>query len=155
VQKDEQMSELTCTVGLQSSGTARDDIGAVASCYAATLFGVLRQTELPLAFLSVEATGSVSGHPEQAHFDRLAVCPTILGGDPARQAQYEAAAVLAYTRCVIANTLAREVTYGISAVRVREDGMCSSGHPTTSRTEEFESPVRAADEPVLAWRSGE
>ena len=80
-------------------------VSAVSSCYIATLFGVLRRAGLPVASLAVDAGGRVSGFPGEARFDRLVVSPTILGGDPSRQDEYETAASRAHDRCLIGRTL--------------------------------------------------
>jgi hypothetical protein len=42
-----------------------------------------------------------------------------LGGEPARQSEYEAAAVLAHDRCFIGRSLARDVAYEVDSVAVR------------------------------------
>jgi peroxiredoxin-like protein len=130
-------------------------VSAVSSCYTATLFGVLRRARLPVASLAVDATGSVTGFPGHARFDRLAVRPTILGGDRSRQPEYEAATVLAHDRCLIGHTLAPEVTYEVGSVDVRLEPTPASGGATAPAGEELESRARDADPLVLAWRSGE
>jgi peroxiredoxin-like protein len=130
-------------------------VSAVSSCYAATLFGVLRRARLPVASLTVDASGSVTGFPGHARFDRLAVPPTIFGGDPSRQPGYEAAAVLAHDRCLIGHTLAPEVTYEVGSVDVRREPTPASCGAAAPAGEDLESRARDADPRVLAWRSGE
>jgi peroxiredoxin-like protein len=131
-------------------------VSAVSSCYTATLFGVLRRARLPVASLAVDASGSVTGFPGHARFDRLAVRPTILGGDPLRQAEYEAAAVLAHDRCLIGQALAPDVTYEVDYVRVRREPTAASSGAAGPTSEELESLTRDdAETRVPAWRSGE
>ena len=118
------------SMGGRGVGTNPEEllVSAVSSCYTATLFGVLRRARLPVASLAVSASGNVTGFPGHAQFDRLAVNPTILGGDPSRQAEYETAAVLAHDRCLIGNALAAEVIYEVTSVHVtREPTPVSNG----------------------------
>jgi peroxiredoxin-like protein len=131
-------------------------VSAVSSCYTATLFGVLRRARLPVSSLAVDARGTVTNFPGHARFDRLAVRPTILGGDPLRQPEYEAAAVLAHDRCLIGQTLAPEVTYEVGSVYVRREPTPASSGAAAPASEELESRARDdANSRVPAWRSGE
>jgi peroxiredoxin-like protein len=122
---DDVMIDLSApeSMGGRGVGTNPEEllVSAVSSCYTATLFGALRRARLPVASLAVSASGNVTGFPGDARFDRLAVSPTILGGDPSRQAEYETAAALAHDRCLIGNALATEVTYEVSSVTVRRE----------------------------------
>jgi peroxiredoxin-like protein len=146
------------SMGGRGVGTSPEEllVSAVSSCYTATLFGVLRRARLPVDSLAVDASGAVTGFPGRARFDGLTVSPTILGGDPVRQAEYEAAAILAHDRCIIGHTLAPDVTYEVSSVRVRENPVLAPagarGSPTSSA-----GPLASddADEQMPAWRSGE
>ena len=104
-------------------------VSAVSSCYTATLFAVLDRRELPADSLAVSASGTVTGFPGRARFAGLAVSPTILGGDRGRQAEYEAAAVLAHDRCLIGNALGPDVTYEVGPVRVRAELAPGSAEP--------------------------
>jgi hypothetical protein len=45
----------------------------------------------------------------------------VIGGDVARQSEYEAAASLAHDRCFIGHTLAPDVAYGVGSVHVQGD----------------------------------
>ena len=131
-------------------------VSAVSSCYTATLFAVLRRARLPVASLAVNASGRVTGFPGHARFDRVAVRPTILGGDPFRHTEYETAAVLAHDRCMIGQSLATEVTYEVGPVQVRREPTLGSSGATVPPSEEHESLDRDdADARVAAWRSGE
>jgi peroxiredoxin-like protein len=94
-------------------------VSAVSSCYTATLFAVLRKAHLPVDSLAVTARGHVIGYPHKTRFASIAVNPTVLGGEPARQSEYEAAAVLAHDRCFIGRSLARDVAYEVDSVAVR------------------------------------
>lgn len=93
-------------------------VSAVASCYSATLFGVLRRAGLPAMSLTVDARGTVSGYPGRARFARIVVSPTIVGGDPARVPEYERAAGDAHASCFIGHTLADSVEYEVGGVAV-------------------------------------
>jgi peroxiredoxin-like protein len=91
---------------------------AVASCYSATLLGLLRRAGLPAAAVRIAATGAVTGYPAQARFERLTVSPTIVDGDPRRQPEYEQVAAAAHERCFIGRTLAGNVAYEVGPVVV-------------------------------------
>ena len=93
-------------------------VSAVASCYTATLFGVLRRAALPASSLSVDAHGIVGGYPGRARFERIVVSPTISGGDPTRVHEYEQAAADAHDRCFIGHTLSESVDYQVGWVAV-------------------------------------
>jgi len=109
-------------------------VGAAASCFTANLIALLRRRGLPVSSVSVSATGTVTGPPGRARFKSIAVVPTILGGDPTRQSEYEIGAVLAHTRCLIANTLSSEVAYSVDAVYVHaEDQLPDNASRATSR----------------------
>jgi peroxiredoxin-like protein len=145
------------SMGGRGVGTNPEEllVSAVSSCYTATFFGVLRRARLPVESLAVSASGSVTGFPEHARFDRLAVRPTILGGDPLRHSEYEAAAVLAHDHCLIGHALAPEVTYEVGSVRVHKEAVLATagdGRPTNGD----ESVVPdGLEEDLPAWRSGE
>jgi peroxiredoxin-like protein len=109
------------SMGGRGSGSNPEEllVCAVSSCYAATLSAVLVRAELPVAWLSVSATGTVTGFPGHARMARIVVSPLVLGGDSSRDAEYEVAAGLAHDRCLIGHALASEVTYEVASVRVR------------------------------------
>lgn len=110
------------SMGGRGSGTNPEEllVSAVASCYSATLEGVLRRAGLPAEEVRVDATGvvQISGYPAHARFTRLTVSPTIVDGDPERGAEYERAARGAHDRCFIGHTLAHSVDYRLGAIRV-------------------------------------
>ena len=108
------------SMGGRGVGTNPEEllVCAVASCYSATLSGLLRRAGLPASSLSVDARGVVSGYPGQARFERIVVSPTIVDGDPARVHDYEQAAADAHDRCFIGHTLARDVDYQVGWVAV-------------------------------------
>lgn len=110
------------TMGGRGIGTNPEEllVSAVSSCYTATLFALLNRAKLPVDSLAVDASGTVTGVPGRARFAGIVVSPTILGGDLARQPEYEAAARLAHDRCFIGRALAPEVSYGVGSVEVRE-----------------------------------
>lgn len=93
-------------------------VAAVASCYSATLFGVLRRAGLRAAGVRVSARGVVTGYPTATAFARLLVAPTIVGGDPARVQEYVEAARAARDRCFIGKTIAGNVAYEVGEVTV-------------------------------------
>jgi peroxiredoxin-like protein len=146
------------SMGGRGVGTNPEEllVSAVSSCYTATLFGVLRRARLPVASLAVDASGGVTGFPGKARFDRLAVSPTILGGDPSRQDEYEAAAVLAHDRCLIGNTLAPDVTYEVSSVRVQEEAtLAPAGLDARLTNGDKVVAPDDVDDGLPAWRSSE
>jgi peroxiredoxin-like protein len=127
IQTDDLAFELSGpeSMGGRGVGTNPEEllVSAVSSCYTATLFGVLRRARLPVDSLAVAAGGTVTGFPGQTRFARIEVSPTILGGDAARRAEYEAAAGIAHDRCFIGHTLAPEVAYEVGTVNVHEDAV--------------------------------
>jgi osmotically inducible protein OsmC len=130
-------------------------VSAVASCYSATLFAGLRRARLPVGSLAVHASGRVSGFPGQARFDRLAVSPTILGGDPSRQAGYDRAAAAAHRRCLIGRALAPEVDYRVGPVEIRsEETPTPNGAGRAAGYNDEFAARDEADARVPAWRSG-
>ena len=102
---------------------------AVSSCYSATLSAVLHRAQLPVESLAVGASGTVTGFPAATRFARIVVTPTVIGGDIARQPDYEAAATLAYDRCFIGHALAPEVAYDVGPVHVREGLATTADQP--------------------------
>ena len=125
IQTDDLVLELSGpeSMGGRGVGTNPEEllVCAVSSCFTATLFGVLSRARLPVDSLAVHASGTVTGFPGHARFARIAVSPTIMGGDPERQPEYETAAEIAHERCFIGRTLAPEVAYEVGPVQVRED----------------------------------
>ena len=93
-------------------------VGAVASCYSATLFGQLRRRGLPAAAVRVAARGEVTGYPVETRFARLIVSPTVVGGDPALGDDYVDAARAARDRCFVGKTIAGNVDYEVGEVSV-------------------------------------
>ena len=108
------------SMGGRGVGTNPEEllVCAVASCYAATLFGVLGRSGLPAHSVSIDARGTVGGYPGQARFERIVVSPTIVGGDPDRVDAYEQAAAAAHDRCFIGRTIAGTVDYQVGWVAV-------------------------------------
>lgn len=108
------------SMGGRGIGTNPEEllICAVASCYTATLFGVLRCAGLPAASVNTDACGTVTGYPGHARFERLVVSPTIVDGDPARVHEYEQAAAAAHDRCFIGRTIAGNVDYRVGGVTI-------------------------------------
>jgi peroxiredoxin-like protein len=123
IQTDDLALELSApeSMGGRGVGTNPEEllVCAVSSCYTATLFGVLRRARLPVDSLAVSANGTVTGFPSHARFALIVVSPTILGGDAARQGEYETAAGVAHDRCFIGHILAPEVAYEVGVVKVR------------------------------------
>ncbi len=108
------------SMGGRGVGTNPEEllVSAVASCYGATLFGVLRRSGLPATSVTVAARGVVTGYPGRARFERLVVSPTIVDGDGERVHEYEQAAHQAHDRCFIGRTLAADVDYQVGWVAV-------------------------------------
>lgn len=135
ISTDDLVLELSApeSMGGRGVGTNPEEllVSAVSSCYTATLFGVLKRSRLPVSSLTVEATGRVAGFPAEARFAGIVVNPTVLGGDPARQDEYEAAAEFAHDRCFIGRALAPDVDYEVGSVVVL-DGACTPSAPRSA-----------------------
>ena len=135
IDTDDLVLELStpASMGGRGVGTNPEEllVSAVAACYTATLFGVLRRARLPVSSLAATARGTVTGFPGRARFERIAISPTIVGGDTRRRGEYEDAANLARDRCFIGATLAPEVAYEVGSVQIREPG-CTSERDATA-----------------------
>jgi len=150
IQTDDIALELSApeSMGGRGVGTNPEEllVCAVSSCYTATLFGVLRRAELPAESVAVNAKGTVTGISGRVRFAGIAVSPTMLGGDSARQREYEAAADVAHNRCFIGHTLAPAVSYEVGAVQVR-DGAALGAAPDEIRPPRLHGvPARAGTE---------
>ena len=66
------------SMGGRGVGTNPEEllVCAVSSCYAATLFGVLRRAKLPTDSVSVNAKGTVTGISGRVRFAGIVVSPT-------------------------------------------------------------------------------
>jgi peroxiredoxin-like protein len=127
------------SMGGRGVGTNPEEllVCAVSSCFAATLFAALRRARLPVDSLAVGAIGTVTGFPSHAQFARIVVSPTVVGGDVARQGEYEAAASVAHDRCFIGRSLAPEVAYQVGTVHVRDGALTTaSEHALPPRAQE-------------------
>jgi peroxiredoxin-like protein len=135
IDTDDLVLELStpASMGGRGVGTNPEEllVSAVAACYTATLFGVLRRARLSVSSLAATASGTVTGFPGRARFERIAISPTIVGGDTRRRGEYEDAANLAHDRCFIGATLAPEVAYEVGSVQIREPG-CTSERGATA-----------------------
>ena len=144
------------SMGGRGVGTNPEEllVCAVASCYTATLFALLRRAQLPADSLAVGAIGTVTGFPGHARFARIVVSPTIVGGDTARRGEYEAAANVAHERCFIGHALAPEVAYQVGSVQVR-DGALATGSEHALPAPAQDGLARGdADEPSRAAGAG-
>jgi peroxiredoxin-like protein len=143
------------SMGGRGAGTNPEEllVCAVSSCYTATLFALLRRAQLPADSLAVAAIGTVTGFPGHARFARIVISPTVVGGDAARRAEYEAAASVAHERCFIGRALAPEVAYQVGSVQVRDSALTTpSDHALPARS--HEGLARGdADEPSPAPRA--
>ncbi|HWG09329.1 MAG TPA: OsmC family protein [Solirubrobacteraceae bacterium] len=137
------------SMGGRGVGTSPEEllVCAVSSCYTATLFAMLRRVRLPVDSVAVAASGTVTGFPHQTRFASILVSPTILGGAPERQEEYEATAIFAHERCFIGHSLAPEVDYEVGSVTVSSEVALGPavdiGRPRKSaaRVESDERPV--------------
>jgi peroxiredoxin-like protein len=124
LQTDDLVLELSApgSMGGRGVGTNPEEllVCAVASCFTATLFAAICRAQLPVDSLAVGAIGTVTGFPGRARFARIVVSPTVVGGDLARQGEYDAAAAVAHERCFIGRSLAPEVAYAVGSVRVQD-----------------------------------
>ena len=94
-------------------------------------FGV----ELRWSGAAREGAGEI--HTDDLVLELSAPDPTVVGGDLARQTEYEAAATVAHERCFIGHSLAPEVAYEVGCMRVRE------GAPTTASGQAAPAPRMA------------
>jgi peroxiredoxin-like protein len=139
------------SMGGRGSGTNPEEllVCAVSSCYAATLFAVLRRVRLPVDSVAVAARGTVTGFPRHTRFASILVSPTILGGATERQEEYEAAAIFARESCFIGRSLAPEVDYKVGSVTVQAEGALTPP-AELGRHRDSAAPVEP-DEGPLAW----
>ena len=105
-------------MGGKGVGSSPEDlfVSAVASCYTATLAGLLAGAHLPFERLQVSAQGTVSDFPEKAHISAVQVSPTFIGGDVGRRQEYQRAAEKARERCFIGRHLAEGVAYVVGEI---------------------------------------
>ena len=152
IDTDDLVLELStpASMGGRGVGTNPEEllVSAVAACYTATLFGVLRRARLPVSSLAATARGTVTGFPGRARFERIAISPTIVGGDTRRRGEYEDAANLAHDRCFIGATLAPEVAYEVGSVQIREPG-CDQSLPASER--DATAPAASAADARAGW----
>ena len=108
------------SMGGQGSGTSPEELlmAAVTACYSGTLFRVLQQRELPVGHIDIRTTGLVTGYPRETRFQKIAVHPKVLGGDPERLGDYRAAAETARDRCFIGGTVRSSLEYVVGEVSV-------------------------------------
>jgi peroxiredoxin-like protein len=139
------------SMGGRGVGTNPEEllVCAVSSCYTATLFAVLRRVRLPVDSVAVAASGTVTGFPNHTRFASILVSPTILGGAPERQEEYETSAIFARERCFIGHTLAPEVDYEVGAVTVQAEVALAPVAEIRRRGES--PPPMEPDEGPLAW----
>ncbi|AQQ52366.1 OsmC family protein [Planococcus lenghuensis] len=109
-------------MGGKGVGLSPEDllISAVGSCYSGTLFSLLALKGLPVQRVAINTESTVINQLTEAKFSRLLVHPTIFGGNPALQAEYEKAAEDARENCFIGKTIASNVDYRVGTVRVNE-----------------------------------
>ncbi|WP_088005471.1 OsmC family protein [Indiicoccus explosivorum] len=109
-------------MGGKGTGLSPEDllISAVSTCYSGTLFRTLTQKKLPAERVSIQSEGIVADFPVKSKFSTLIVNPTVIGGDPSRQKDYEEAAEEARENCFIGKTIAGNVDYRVGTVRVHE-----------------------------------
>ena len=108
-------------MGGKGSGASPETLllSAVTACYSLTLLSLLQKHQLLVESISVQADGTVTGHPRETKFARIVVSPGIRGGDAARTAEYRAAAIEACERCFIGQTVAAGgVDYSVGTVTV-------------------------------------
>jgi peroxiredoxin-like protein len=139
------------SMGGRGIGTNPEEllVCAVSSCYAATLFAVLRRVRLPVDSVAVAARGTVTGFPRHKRFESILVSPTILGGAAERQEEYEAAAIFAHESCFIGRSLAPDVDYKVASVIVQAGGALAPP-AELGRRRDSAAPVEC-DEGPLAW----
>lgn len=108
------------SMGGKGVGSSLEDylMAAVTACYSGTLMRLLRQKELPAKSLAIHTEGVVKDFPKNARFARITVNPTIVGGPPLREADYQKAAEEARDRCFIGQTVRDYLAYEVGMVTV-------------------------------------
>lgn len=109
------------SMGGRGTGSSPEEllVSAVATCYSGTLFHLLARDGLPGDEVLVHAVGVVSDYPSRdARVSRIVVHPTIVGGDRARQGDYEACARTARDHCFIGRALRASIAYTVGDVTV-------------------------------------
>ena len=106
------------TMGGKGDGSSPEELlaGAVATCYTATLGGLLHRDHLPWTGLRVAAAETVTIAPGASRISRIVVSPTVLGAEAARAEQYERLAALARTHCFVGRHLAADLAYEVGTV---------------------------------------
>src|SRR5690606_4250544 len=94
-------------------------IGAVSTCYIGTLFAILTLKKLPVEHITVKSEGIVTNYPSDKKFSQLVVHPTIIGGDQAKQSDYEKAATTARNKCFIGKSITGNIEYKVGTVKIK------------------------------------
>lgn len=108
------------SMGGAGTGTSPEELlaSAVASCYTSTLYHMLLAKHVDVDSVRVGVGLTVGNWPEAGTITKVTVNPTILGGDPARKADYEATARQARDRCFIGKALRADIEYAVGEVGV-------------------------------------
>ena len=106
-------------MGGRGEGSSPEELlaSAVATCYTGTLSSLLNRDGLPWERVQVRMREQVDGSPMR--ISELLVTPEVLGGDPARHDDYQAAANLAREHCFIGKHLRSDVDYRVGSVSVQ------------------------------------
>lgn len=108
-------------MGGKGVGTSPESllISAVTACYSLTLLYYLQRKRLAVTELAIQTEGIVTGHPQNDHYARIIVNPTVHGGERARLEEYRAATIEARDNCFIGQTVAAgQVVYEVGAVEI-------------------------------------
>jgi peroxiredoxin-like protein len=108
------------SMGGKGVGASPEDylLAAVTACYSGTLMRLLTQKQLPVHSLTIRTEGVVEGFPNAARFARITVHPTVVGGIPAREADYQQMAEAARDQCFIGKTVREYLRYTVGTVVV-------------------------------------
>ncbi len=94
-------------------------ISAVTACYSLTLLYYLQQENLPVREVAIHTEGVVVDHPAHDRYSKITVSPSIRGGVPDRDSDYQAVARAARDNCFIGQTVAAGgVSYEVGSVTV-------------------------------------
>ena len=119
-------------MGGKGEGSSPEELlaSAVATCYTGTLGALLSRDQLPWNGLQVKMLETVADHPgPRARISRLFVTPEVVGGDPARLAEYQRTAELARDHCFIGHHLRADIAYEVGQVEL---------HPATQADGELD-----------------
>ncbi len=109
------------SMGGKGVGTNPEELllSGVTACYSGTLMRILSRQGLPGSAVTIDTEGLITDYPGHAVFSGITVNPTIVGGDPSRLQDYEAAAESAREQCFIGRVVRDYLRYAVGKVMVQ------------------------------------